>query len=1113
MSQPRRPYGRAGATVLAVIAPVLLWPPGAAADSQVTEAVETDRTTTPIATGVTLDSFDRWSADGWLRADALTVDLSTGATVDYLSPGTVSDTAPISEQVQARPEAVAAVNGDFFDINDTGAPNGVAVSDGELVKSGNSGRGNAVAIDPAGFGAILQVDFEGTVTLPGGEHDLAALNTNTLPNGAIGEYTSLWGSADRSRVVDGAAETFEVTVTDGVVTAVSETPGKGPIDADSFVLIGREAGADTLSTLRVGDPVTAEYSPRTSDDSALRTAVGGNQLLVVDGEIQSHPDDGQAARAAVGFSADGTVMYLMTVDGKQANSAGITVPQMAELMAELGAHNALNIDGGGSATMLARKPGDSEPTIVNSPSDGSERPVANGLAVSVPAGSGTPTGYRVEPAMPTPDAPTDAPLADGRTDRVFPGLTRQLTATGYDETYAPADGDPRWSTTHRKTGRVDHDGTFTGVRPGVTTVKATSGDAHGDIDMTVLGELCRIDSATDRVGLPDAGATGRFGLVGYDAAGYTAPIDPADVTLEYDTALLDITTGPAGFTVTATTDSVATLVTARAGGQETVIPVTVGLEQRTVAEFEDAADWTFSAARATGSLQPVPGRTGDALGMSYDFTQSTATRAAYAAPPQLVPVPGQPQSFSVWIEGSANGEWPTLHFIDGNGATLLLRSDYVTWEGWRQVTFTVPSGTVFPLSLRRIYFAEVDPTASYHGRIAFDDLVANVPPDVDVPAEPTPTDSIYTSSVAGSDWRFAVMSDAQFVAADPDSDIVASARRTLAEIKAAEPDFLIVNGDLVDEGSPADLAFARQLLTEELGDDLPWYYVPGNHEVMGGKIDNFVDEFGPAYATFDHEGTRFITLDTSSLNLRGGGYPQLAMFREQLDAAAADDAVDSVVVVAHVPPRDPLPQAGSQLGDRKDAQVVEDWLGEFTATTGKGAGFVGSHVGVFHASTVDGVPYVINGNSGKGPAAGPELGGFIGWSEFGVDRIGDREQRQRRDNPYAAGPQDWLSVATHVQLDSLALAAPETVAVGDTVAVTPTLVQQGETMPVGYPMSADWSASEGVHVGTDAPQGRRYRAWFNPDTGELTGLRHGEIVLTVTVNGVTETVTVEVTRR
>ena len=1082
------------------------------ADSPVDDAIETHRHSTTVAVGVTLDSFDRWTADGWLQADALTVDLTSDVTIDYAHPGAVASSAPISEQIEAYPDAVAAINGDFFDINNTDAPMGVGIQDSQLVTSPTAGRNNAVGITPDGVGEILQVDFAGTVTLPSGEYDLEALNSSRLPVGAIGQYTALWGAAERDRVVGGSEDVFEVVVSDGVVTEVSSTLGKGPIDGGSFVLVGREAGAAVLSQVQVGDRVTAEYSAVTDEDRPLRTAIGGNQLLIVDGQIQEHPDDGFAPRTAVGFSADGSIMYLLAVDGRQAGAEGVTVNDMAELMAELGAHNALNLDGGGSTTMMARHPGDEEPIVVNSPSDGEERAVANGLVISAPPGSGRPAGYDVSPAMDPMSAPGVAPMPGGSPDRVFPGLTRQLSHGAHDETYGPAEADPWWLSFNPFVGTVDRDGVFTARNSGTTRVNAFDFAASGHVDLTVLGPLERIESTGGRVGLADESATARFGVVGYDSAGFSAPIDPVDAQLEYDPDLLTITPGPETFEVRANTAEAATLVTVEVAGRETVVPVTVGLSREPVTGFEDAADWRFSAARADGSLTAVEGRTGDALAMTYDFTQDTATRAAYAQPPEPIAVPGQPQSFSVWINGSGDGEWPTLHFSDGTGADLLLRSDYVTWEGWREVIFDVPEGTTYPLTLKRVYVAEVDATASYHGEVAFDDLVAAVPPDVEAPEAPVMVDPTYASSVSDSDWRFAVMSDAQFVAAAPDSDIVASARRTLAEIKATAPEFVIINGDLVDEGSVADLEFARQVITEELGDDLPWYYVPGNHEVMGGQIGNFIDEFGDAYRTFDHNGTRFITLDTSSLNIRGGGFDQMTMLRDQLDAAATDRSVDSVVVVQHVPPRDPLPQAGSQLTDRKDAHIIEQWLSDFAVDTGKGIGFIGSHVGVFHATQVDGVPYVINGNAGKNPAAGPEAGGFIGWTEFGVDSISTIERVLRQLFPYGHGPQDWLRATTHVQLDAVAMTAPSTIAVGEETRVDAMITQQGEQLPLVYPMGSDWSESTNVWIGDRAPEDGDHAAWFDPATGRLTGLSPGEFVLTVTVNGVTETVQITVDR-
>lgn len=373
-------------------------------------------------------------------------------------------------------------------------------------------------------------------------------------------------------------------------------------------------------------------------------------------------------------------------------------------------------------------------------------------------------------------------------------------------------------------------------------------------------------------------------------------------------------------------------------GVSTTLAVSVGLTERTVADFDDAGSWKFSQARADGSLAATPdGHSGTGLRLTYDFTRSTATRAAYAAPPQPVAVPGQPQTFTLWIKGDGNGAWPTLHLKDAAGSDQLLRGPYITWTGWRQVTFAVPPGAAAPLSVYRFYLAETAAARQYTGEIVVDGLTAQVPPSVELPEQAESADPLIgTAAVTeGRDWHFAVMSDAQFVARDPDSAIVRQARRTLREIKAARPDFLVVNGDLVDEGSPADLAFARQILEEELGDSLPWYYVPGNHEVMGGGIDDFVAEFGPARRTFDHDGTRVITLDTSGLSLRSGGFAQIQELRAQLDMAAKDRSVGSVMLIEHVPPRDPTAQQGSRLSDRKEAALVEEWLAGFRRATAR----------------------------------------------------------------------------------------------------------------------------------------------------------------------------------
>lgn len=92
-------------------------------------------------------------------------------------------------------------------------------------------------------------------------------------------------------------------------------------------------------------------------------------------------------RTFVGFNRDTTKLFLCTVDGRQATSIGMNFKEMAEFLLSFGVWNAINLDGGGSTTMVLNG------VIVNSPSDKTgERAVANTLQL---IGNGsTPNGRK-----------------------------------------------------------------------------------------------------------------------------------------------------------------------------------------------------------------------------------------------------------------------------------------------------------------------------------------------------------------------------------------------------------------------------------------------------------------------------------------------------------------------------------------------------------------------------------------------------------------------------------------------------------------------------------------------------------------------------------------------
>ncbi|WP_340562402.1 phosphodiester glycosidase family protein [Streptomyces sp. GSL17-111] len=703
------------------------------------------RSERPVAPGVTLTSFSEPRAGEWVRGDGLSVDLTGELRVDYLDSGEVTRRQTVSALVAhhdpgAGRRTVAAVNADFFDINGTGAPLSAGLRDGGLTQSGGPGPSRVAGFGPQGAGRILELLFEGSVRLPRGTRPLAGYNAAELPRDGIGLYTPGWGRADRAPTTHGA-RAAEVTVADGVVVAAHDESGTAPVPAGTTVLRGREAGADALAALAPGHRVAVRYAVRAGDGGPLpRTAVGGREPLVVDGEPRDWtglPNNAPAPRTAVGLTADGGTLHLLTVDGRQAASGGVTLTALGRMMRDLGAYQALNLDGGGSATLLAREPGAARPRVENAPSDGAERPVPNGLAVTAPQGSGRPAGYWVRPAL-EPERTPGVPLGSGgRTDRVFPGLTRRLSAVPFDEAYGPATGTPRWSSARPALGTVDADGTFRAHRTGRVTVTAASvhpgtGLVRGGTRLEVLGPLERLRPTTARVALTAEGDSATFGLVGQDADGALALIAPEDVTPFYDARLFDVTPDRADgtFTVTARTGAASGRVELSVAGRTTTVAVTTGLTDRTVADFSDAGNWRFSGARATGAVVPEPaGRTGPGLRMRYDFSRSPATRAAYAEPPVPIPVPGRARHFTLWLYGDGHGAWPSLHLTDARGAGHVLRGPHVEWTGWRRLTFEVPPRAAHPLAVRRIYLAETRRGARYRGEVVLDDLVAGVPPE------------------------------------------------------------------------------------------------------------------------------------------------------------------------------------------------------------------------------------------------------------------------------------------------------------------------------------------------------------------------------------------------
>jgi hypothetical protein len=172
--------------------------------------------------------------------------------------------------------------------------------------------------------------------------------------------------------------------------AVATTSGSSiPADGAVLAAYGNSARAKEVQAMADGDTIRILLAtlPRPAHGAVPAMIIGGWPRILRDGEnvandastvegTLSGNAEARHPRTAVGFSRDSSTLLLLTVDGRSENSGGMTLVELADMMRQLGAWQAMNFDGGGSTTMVI------DGKVVNHPSDKEgERTVGNALLV------------------------------------------------------------------------------------------------------------------------------------------------------------------------------------------------------------------------------------------------------------------------------------------------------------------------------------------------------------------------------------------------------------------------------------------------------------------------------------------------------------------------------------------------------------------------------------------------------------------------------------------------------------------------------------------------------------------------------------------------------------
>ena len=484
----------------------------------------------------------------------------------------------------------------------------------------------------------------------------------------------------------------------------------------------------------------------TPDLSDLQTAVGGDVILVNNGEVV--PENGsygalKYSRTAIGIRADGTVLTFVTYGLRAPISCGRTYDQMAQMLKNAGCVSAIALDGGGSSTYCARPEGTDKLVVSNSPADGAERAVSSSLLV---VSTAVKTGV-FDHAVLSPN------------NQVYtPGSTVQFEAKGVDTAGMamdlPAGATYAISADSQDLGSVD-------AQTGLVTIGEKCGTLG--VELRLNGET--VGSTTIDVAVPDSiyfaneeislGFTEEtdFGLV---VRNKNRDINIKDGDILWSIENVKTAAGDAAtaeemgafngnsFTSSDGKSLNGTFIAASKWDESVKgsIHVIVGMLPTIVWDFEDQKDAETGAVTSAEdyyvgengilkhgnagkgcqeSMEIVsidddePVRFGSkSLKMNYDFTKcGTATDGAYIGPKVKMDIPGVPTGIGVWVyapegvgveykgDGSPAGFWLRGYARDVNGGLITL--DYtlepkackdnngnwngvqpgVYWEGWK----------------------------------------------------------------------------------------------------------------------------------------------------------------------------------------------------------------------------------------------------------------------------------------------------------------------------------------------------------------------------------------------------------------------------------------------
>jgi len=266
--------------------------------------------------------------------------------------------------------SIAAVNCTYFKPQ-TGVPLGMIMKDGQILTGPIFNR-VAMGITDNGF-KMARMDLDGKVYSKKVSIKIDNINQPRMLATYVIAYTPQWGKMAPVAPKYG----IQIAVVNGEVTNLSTQPIEIP--KNGFVISGPAKKIEEI--IQEKDiKLEVKTQPEWNDVDQI---VSGGPYLLKNGNIYIDTKEeklnaitGKNPRTAIGYTKDGNLI-MVTVDGREKASVGMTLGELAWFMKSIGAYEAMNLDGGGSSVMYVKG------NIVNSPAQKGGIAISNAFVINI----------------------------------------------------------------------------------------------------------------------------------------------------------------------------------------------------------------------------------------------------------------------------------------------------------------------------------------------------------------------------------------------------------------------------------------------------------------------------------------------------------------------------------------------------------------------------------------------------------------------------------------------------------------------------------------------------------------------------------------------------------